>query len=204
MSPQEDQPYRAAESRFIGYLESLVPRGSDKDSRESEHRAALATLRRGLGRDTGMVTEMYRYIGRYLPIDAKPWQEDAYFLVGALFAMHPRHWPSQEGGSHNNLGASFRQLRQKEGSSESIEKRFVALLDASDKTLMHHLRHGISLMRAGEVPVNYLQLLRDIQGWSWDNRSVQRRWARAYWTGSTALEAAGATSETATIDLTAK
>jgi CRISPR system Cascade subunit CasB len=196
MSPQEDRPYQAADARFIGYLESLVPRGGDKDSRESEHRAALATLRRGLGRETGTVTEMYQYIGRYLPTDARPWQEDAYFLVGALFAMHPRHWPPQEGGSHNNLGASFRLLRQAEGASESLEKRFVALLDASGETLEHHLRHGISLMRAGEVAVNYLQLLRDIQGWSWDDRSVQRRWARGYWTGTT--------SETTTADSTAK
>jgi CRISPR system Cascade subunit CasB len=202
MSAREDQPHWAADARFIGYLESLVPRGSDKDSRESEHRAVLATLRRGLGRETGTVTEMYRYIGRYLPADAGPWQEDAYFLVGALFAMHPRH--SQEGGSHNNLGASFRLLRQKEGSSESIEKRFVALLDASGDTLEHHLRHGISLMRAGEVAVNYLQLLTDIQGWSWDDRAVQRRWARAYWTNAAASVSTTAVNETAATNTAAE
>jgi len=181
MSPQHDQPHRAAEARFIGYLERLVPRDSEKDPRESEHRATLATLRRGLGREAGTVTEMYQYIGPLLPTDARPHEEDAYFLVAALFALHPHHWPPNEGGPRNNFGASFRRLRQDEGSTESIEKRFVALLDASGETLAHHLRHAISLMRAHEAPVNYLLLLQDIQHWSSEERRVQRGWARAYW-----------------------
>ena len=196
MSPQQDQRHRA-EARFIGYLESLVPLDSHKDARESEHRAALATLRRGLGRPAGTVMEMYRYIGAYLPLDAKPWEEDAYFLVASLFALHPLHWPQQVGAPPNNLGASFRMLRQTEGSTDSLEKRFVALLDASSETLEHHLRHAISLLRAGEKPVNYLRLLRDVQNWSRDDRSVQRQWAGAYWNSRENTVPAGTDGETA-------
>jgi len=198
MSPQQDNPHRTPEGRFIGYLESLVPRDTEKDARESEHRAALATLRRGLGRPAGTVIEMYRYIGTYLPLEAKPWEEDAYFLVASLYALHPRHWPRQVGSPSNNLGASFRRLRQAEESMDSLEKRFTALLNASSETLEHHLRHAISLLRAGEEPVNYRQLLRDIQNWSRDDRSVQRQWAAAYWNSREISAPADTDSETAT------
>ncbi len=203
MSPLHDQSHRS-EALFIRHLESLVPRGGEKDVRESEHRAELATLRRGLGRDAGTVMEMYRYIGPLLPSGARRQEEDAYFQVAALFALHPSHWPRPEGGPRNNFGASFRRLRLADGSTESVEKRFVALLDASSETIAHHLRHSVSLMRAKDVSVNYLLLLRDIQRWSSDDRWIQRDWARAYWTGSTALEAGTATSETAIADSTSK
>lgn len=198
MSSPQDNPRRAAEARFIGYLASLAPRDQEKDRRESEHRAALATLRRGLGQPAGTVIEMYRYLGSYLPANARQGEENAYFLVAALFAFHPQHWPHSEGAPPNNLGVSFRLLHQAEGATDSLEKRFTALLNASREDLEHHLRHAISLLRAKEIPVNYLQLLRDIQQWTDEERRIQRRWAGAYWGSSESADQETTGSETAT------
>jgi CRISPR system Cascade subunit CasB len=100
------------------------------------------------------------------------------FMVASLFALHP---DTTDAG---NLGTSFRRIGNP---SESIEKRFVALLNAHSDDLPDHLRQAISLLRSNEVRVNWLQLLRDIEGWNRDDRIVQRKWAAEYW-GSAAPE----------------
>ena len=176
-------PGHGYEERFIGALVALAPDGDATSAGEPRKRAALATLRRGLGKDAGEVVEMYQYVMPHLPPNAKPWEEDAYLRVAALFAMHPQHWPARQDGRPTNLGASFRRLAQAEGASESVEKRFVALLDAPVEALDQHLRQAVSLLRSEDVPINYVQLLRDIQHWGFDERPAQRAWARAYWAG---------------------
>jgi CRISPR system Cascade subunit CasB len=39
----------------------------------------------------------------------------------------------------------------------------------------------VSLLKGRSVPVDWAQLLRDLQEWEWESRSVQRAWARAFW-----------------------
>jgi CRISPR system Cascade subunit CasB len=179
MSPPRDH-----ESRFVSRLQALVPKTGGDDPQAAGHRAALAALRRCLGKPTGAVVEAYQYVMPYLPAGATQPEEDAYFLVAALFALHPHHWDQpEEDRRKTNFGASFSLLCQTEGVSESVEKRFVALLDAPPETLANHLRQAISLLRSRDIPVNYSQLLRDVQWWGLERRSVQRGWARAFWGG---------------------
>jgi CRISPR system Cascade subunit CasB len=160
------------EWRFVQALERLV---------ERKDRAALARLRRGLGKTPGEMGEAHAYVVPYLANDAPEWREDAFYLVGTLFALHPRPWGSgDDGARYTNLGWSFARLTGAT-ESESIEKRFVALLNAHRDDLDQHLRGAIGLLKAHEVPVNWLQLLRDVQHWGTESRSVQRTWARAFW-----------------------
>jgi CRISPR system Cascade subunit CasB len=78
-----------------------------------------------------------------------------------------------------NFGASFKQLGSDD--SSSVERRFVALLNSHRDDLPNRLRHAVSLLRAPGVPVDWAQLLRDIQSWDHPDRFVQVQWARSFW-----------------------
>ncbi len=152
------------EDRLIRYLKNLEKR---------QDRAALANLRRGLGKPPKTAMEMYPYLGQFLSHETKPRYENAVFIVAALFAYYP-----DAPGNVGNLGASLRQLKD---DSDSIEKRFVALLNAEAEDLPYYLRQIIGLLRAKEIAVNWEQLFKDVQNWDSDKRFVQRKWAERFW-----------------------
>jgi CRISPR system Cascade subunit CasB len=158
----------STEEHFVTALEKLA---------WADNRAALAALRRGLGKPPGTTPEMYPYVVPLAPARG----DDPYYLVAALFAWHPSPWHAS--GQSSNLGASMARVARDSG-SESIERRFVAMLNAPSEDLPEHLRHAVGLCRAHEVPVNWLQLLLDLQWWGvWGPgyRRVQRSWAGSFW-----------------------
>lgn len=157
--------------RFVEYLEKLEA-GQD--------RSALAALRRSLGKSPEYPAGSHRHV---LWINPHSWEEPHYYLVAGLFALHPANWRKEEGDKQlSNLGASFAWLKEK-ADSDSIEKRFIALLDCHEDDMAEHLRHAVSLLRSKEIPIDWAQLLRDLRSWSHEDRRVQRRWARAFWGG---------------------
>ena len=161
------------EKRFAEHLAKLV---------KDQNLGALAALRRGLGKRPGEAAEAHRYVVPWLPAGARLWQEDAYYLVAALFAWHRGSWPEGDGADRRvtNLGASFARLRD-QTESDSTEKRFAALLNCHRDDLPHHLRQAVGLLRSKDVPIDWAQLLRDVIDWDRESRSVQRAWARAFW-----------------------
>ena len=152
------------EHPFMTYLEGL-----------REDRGALAALRRGLGQPPGTVASTYRYVVRWLPADAKPWQEAPYYLVSALYAYHPM------AGGTGNVGDHFADARDPGSDDTAIERRFTALLAAHRDDLDVYLRQAVSFLRSKEVAINWHQLLFDVQGWGHPDRYVQKRWAQAFW-----------------------
>src|SRR5450759_404004 len=64
---------------LVGYLERL---------RDKDDRGALAALRRALGKPPGEAPEAYPYVVPFLPREVSAWQEQVYYLVAALFAVH--------------------------------------------------------------------------------------------------------------------
>lgn len=147
---------------FVEYLESL-----------RDDRGALAALRRGLGQPPGTVADMYRYVVPWLP--ASRHAEAGYYLVAALFAYHPA-----EGGV-GNMGRHFARAREPGGDDTALERRFAALLAAHPDDLPTYLRQAVGFLRSKEVPINWHQLFYDLQRWGYDNRPVQKEWARAFW-----------------------
>ncbi len=152
---------------FITYLQSLA---------ENDNRGALAALRRGLGKAPGTAPEMYRYVIPYLPENPPKRQEQAYYLVAALFALHP------ESTEHGNLGTHLAKARA-EGNEDALERRFTALLSAHPDDLPDYLRQTISLLKSKEISVNWDQLFSDLQWWSHPEYGdhVRKRWATAFW-----------------------
>lgn len=177
------------ERGFIDYLQGFVDR---------EDRAPLAMLRRGLGKSPGEAAEMHRYVLPFLREDPRWGEEEAYYRVAALFAWHQIDWHRRENqpvGRLTNFGASFSWLTRETG-SESIEARFTALLNCRVDDLPEHLRHGVGLLKAHDIPIDWAQLLRDLQQWEREDRRVQRAWARAYWgTAGTPVSGDGPVSD---------
>ena len=185
----KERGHDTAAWEFVQSLKGLAgtrQTGEEESSAGAKNLGALAALRRGLGKPPGSVAEMYPYVMRYLPERASRNAEDAYFLIAALFAWHQLDWTAgEERKERRNFGASFHRLALS-ADSQSIEKRFVALLDARGEDLPEHLRHAVGLLKSKEIPVDWVQLLEQVSVWDHDDRRVQRAWARAYWGGSSA------------------
>ena len=156
---------------FTDHLRQLVMR---------EDRAALAALRRGLGKPPGRAAEMFPYLVPWVRPGASPEEEGALYLVASLVALHPEPVLQRGEGEPTNMGFSCAELRRR-SESGSEETRFVALLNAEREDLDHHLLRAVSLLRAHRVGWDWAQLIRDLGWWSNPNRRVQRAWARAYW-----------------------
>ncbi len=155
------------EHYFITYLKSLV---------EKDDRGALASLRRGLGQPPGITPEMYRYVIPYLPENPPKWQEQSFYLIAALFASHPKST------NKGNLGNHLANART-EGNEQALERRFTALLSAHPDDLPDYLRQTISLLKSKEVPVNWSELLYNLQSWSHPKYGdvVRKKWAIGFW-----------------------
>lgn len=172
----------AAEKPIAGKAVETVSAETEKEERlitelkkwrDGKNRAALAHLRRGLGKPPKTAMEMFPYLGQFLSFDTKPRYENAVFIVAALFAYYPDAPPNA-----GNLGASLRQLKDE---SDGIEKRFVALLNADEEDLPYYLRQIIGLLKSKEVAVNWQRLFKDVQNWNGDKRFIQQSWARSFW-----------------------
>ncbi len=150
---------------FIAYLYSLA---ADED------RAALAHLRRGLGKPPGAAPEMFPYVVPWLP--ENPHREAAYYLVASLFALHPAS------AAQGNMGDHMAAARDG-NNDQALERRFTALLSAHPDDLPNYLRQAVSYLKSKEVPVNWDQLFRDLQFWSHPEYGIQvrKRWATAFW-----------------------
>ncbi len=151
------------QKKFIGYLLNLTKEGN-------EDRDVLADLRSGLGKDPGKMGRVHKHVAPYLP--EKNYNDRWYYLAATLFGAFPLH---RKGRS---LGTAFRPLKQK---SDSMEARFVALLNAHPDDLDDHLRHAVSLLKANEQPLDWFLLFEDLLQWDHSDGHVQLRWARDFY-----------------------
>ena len=153
-------------------------------------RASLARLRRALGRD-GVDYAALAEVGHLLPRDA-PLGDDAldtHLLVAALYALQAGGAGEMRGArERTTFGGSCRWLRRELSvGQESLDRRFGALLDARREDLPYRLRQIVALVSAQSVGVRYDRLLADLLRWDAPDRTVQRAWAREYWTGTRPL-----------------
>jgi CRISPR system Cascade subunit CasB len=151
--------------KFIRYLLSLAQEGQ-------EDRGALADLRSGLGKEPGQMARVHKHVVPYLPTER--WNDHWYYVVATLFGSYPKH------RSGYSLGKAFKPLRQK---SDSMEARFLALLNAHADDLDDHLRHAVSLLKSSEQPLDWFRLLDDLIQWDLPDGGVQLRWARDFYAG---------------------
>lgn len=157
-------------TRFIAHLQALAERD----------RGALAALRRSLAFDPGTHPPAMPWVEPFAVTDGtREAQRRALYLTAGLFAAHPHHRP----GAPLAQGLAVVKLKRK---SDSVERRFIALLGAGAEALPVHLRHAVSLLAADEVPCDFASLADDLARWldPWQDDArdrVRQRWARDFY-----------------------
>ena len=149
---------------FIDYLIS-----------QKEHRGVMAALRRGLGQSPGAAPEMFPYVVRWLPERYSAHTEATYYLIAALFASHPLISDS------GNMGGHLHSAVLKGANQQSVERRFVALLNCHPDDLGMHLRQMVSFLKSNDVAINWQQLFDDLLHWDHPDHYIQKRWAGSFW-----------------------
>jgi CRISPR system Cascade subunit CasB len=151
--------------------------------------AALARLRRGVGKPAGSVLDIleFTYATEFVgdPRDDAPTTaEVAAHLSITLYALHQQSQRERMHRSGHRLGLSIRALApDKDYLTHSVTRRF-AMLGTADSLdeLTHHLRGMVQLLRTTAVPLDYGLLAADLLQWQRPQRraSVRLRWGRDF------------------------
>jgi len=129
---------------------------------------ARAALRHSLAFSPGSYPPAMPYVEPFVTKDR--WEREALYLVAALYAL--------KDGDHQEGRTLATALREKATKSASIEKRFLALLDADRDQIAFRLRHAVTLTEGG---IDFSRLLSDLWQWFRARPRVQAKWARQFY-----------------------
>lgn len=156
----------------------------------SANRAALANLRRGVGRIPGEMPELWGLLFDGLPEElmsaggrptASEW---AVYISLTLYALHQQsqNRPVHEAGV--SLGCAVRKMVTKDEDMERIKRRFDAMVTADSMTeIAYHLRGLIKLMRVPLITLDYGALCSDLYWVQYRDRApgVKLRWGQDFY-----------------------
>lgn len=152
--------------------------------------AALARLRRGVGKEPGDVLDILEFtvsadfrrgISEFEP-SADEW---AAHTAMTLFAMHQQSRGERMHRRGRGLGTALRSLHLGDQKSlpEPLTRRFRMLGTAdSFRELTHHLRGAVQLLRVGAAPLDYGVLADQLVRWQIHSADpVQLAWGRQFY-----------------------
>ena len=151
--------------RVEGFIERLG-RLADPETGDT---GAMSALRRSLAFEPGTYAKSFPYVEPFVSGDG--WSRKALYLAAGLFAEHRKHQPNRP------FARLLAEVKQERG-SESLEQRFLALLDADEDQIAYRLRQNVRL--ASEHPFDWVRFTKDLLNWFHPDRFVQIHWARAY------------------------
>ncbi|MEW5895661.1 MAG: type I-E CRISPR-associated protein Cse2/CasB [Candidatus Omnitrophota bacterium] len=154
---------------MIEYLEDMA-------QRESKIRAAL---KRSLAFDLGTYPPVFQYIERWIGEDDNDWRRFVYYLVAGLWALQRRE---SRKGIGLKMTEAIRMFYFSNEQSPSVERRFIAILDADEGQLAYRLRQMIALLK--DYPIDFVDLLRDLLFWNHPDKLVQIKWAKIFYRNS--------------------
>ncbi|MFC4486041.1 type I-E CRISPR-associated protein Cse2/CasB [Tepidiphilus baoligensis] len=172
---------RSRAQQFINHL-----------ARVCEDRGARAILRRSAAFAPGEYVPAFPFVEPFLSEDTPQSERPAFYLGAMLYALHGQH---QEGRS---LARAFGALWRKNDQRPSLERRFIALLEADADGLPEHLRQIVTLLK--EEAFDHAALLADLRelmkpyATERQNR-IRARWAKDFY--RTQGSAAGESPEAA-------
>jgi CRISPR system Cascade subunit CasB len=134
-----------------------------------------AVLRRSLSHDPGTFSDAFRYVEPFLTKEADDWRREVFYLVAGLWAAH---WRPGRSTSQQPIAVACAAYSQDSG-SQSVEQRFVQLLDADRDQLPHRLRQMVALL--SDYPLDFRLMLRDLLFWNLGVKRTQIRWARQFY-----------------------
>ena len=170
-----------------------------KNLNESNARAALAKLRRGVGKHPGNVPDIWEFtLGNlpevFLSKSSEPTPgEWAVHMSLTLFALHqqgkdPKQSPMSDSTPESSisLGGAVQALVHRKGevSKDAIKRRFDTVVTSnSPEELSHHLRGIIQLLRDESIKLDYPRLAEDLFSFqsTATRDGVRLRWGQDYY-----------------------
>lgn len=104
--------------------------------------------------------------------------EEMFFLIATLFGFN-------QNAFSGNFGETMKLVKIR-SKSESLDKRFLALLDTyrgfneTWSAFSFKLRQLINLASSKEVGIDWVSLLKDLSYWTHPDKFIQKKWARSY------------------------
>mgnify|MGYP004484132873 FL=1 len=143
-----------------------------RNANEGYVRAHLAQLRRGIGRIPGDAPEIWGILFADMPEEmmsrnGKPTKEEwAVYTALTLYALHQQSRDVREENMHRRnirLGQAVAGLVKSEDDRERVARRFNAFATAGDmQEAAYHLRGLIQLLRAANIPLDYVRLAQEL------------------------------------------
>lgn len=162
-------------------------------------RAALAKLRRGIGKHPGELPELFEIVFSDLPeelygVNGKPsYAEWAIFTALTLFSLHQqgKEKPMCETGEKDNrkngnsLGAAVGLLVKKDREREiAVKRRFDTVCTSADfSELSYHARGLIQLLKANDITLDYPRFAEDLYYYQFEEirNRIRLRWGEDYY-----------------------
>ena len=161
---------------------------------ESEARAALANLRRGVGRRPGELPQLYGELLQDMPEEmysagSKPsYAEWAVYMALTLYAMHQQGKDVKTDNMNRenvSLGNAASELVADNDDTERIWKRLYAVASSADmQEMSSHIRALIKLLRDKDIPLDYPQLAKDLYFYQLSDESAEHirlKWGQDFY-----------------------
>lgn len=161
---------------------------------ESEARAALANLRRGVGRRPGELPQLYGELLQDMPEEmysagSKPsYAEWAVYMALTLYAMHQQGKDVKTDNMNRenvSLGNAASELVADNDDTERIWKRLYAVASSADmQEMSYHIRALIKLLRDNDIPLDYPQLAKDLYFYQLSDESAEHirlKWGQDFY-----------------------
>ena len=160
-------PERDYYAGFIGWLRRM----------ETDP-GAMARLRRSLSRDSdSFPVEAAKYVEPFLAPGCSEGQRRAMYLVAGLYARSPKP-------STRSFAQAMAKVYRDAGETDSVEKRFIAVMASDEGEIAERLRHAMALIASKDLGVDFAQLCRDLvtlMDPGRDKDPVRKRWARDFY-----------------------
>lgn len=165
-------------------------------SNESNVRATLARLRRGLGKAPGELPELWDFTLEDLPevllsqTEEPTYGEWAIHVALSLFAYHQQgkdlnsqYMHQDSGETQHSIGTACCTLKARK-EEDAVKRRFNILATSDSFTeLVHHLRSLIGLLKSEDIPLDYVLLAKELyffQFPQWRN-ALRLRWGQDFY-----------------------
>lgn len=137
-----------------------------------------AVLRRSLAFAPGQFPPAYPYVEPFLQQkepDENTWRRKMYYLIAGLWATYGKRDRLQTSETKSIAIACAEYVP----SSKSVERRFIAVIDADDDQLPHRLRYLVALLKSELI--DFAALLIDVLNWRSGQKRTQNKWARDFY-----------------------
>jgi CRISPR system Cascade subunit CasB len=163
-----------------------------EDENAGEKKAALARLRRGVGKEAGTVPETWPYLYAGFPDElagkggAPSHAENAAHIALTLYAMHAQGKGVVHAEDAGSLGTAANRLKRLKPAGEpGVKRRFDALFTAkTTEEISLHARGIIQLLKQEDIKLDYAGFAADLYNLQFGAESakrVLRKWGKDFY-----------------------